>query len=117
MVDLGMDIYNGYNFYQKPVCNPLQNFTVEPTAIPTNSSGNSSHGLLDNIPEPIDELTIKLNYELYAAACFLFALGKYGIILRFGSGSKTLTQNFLLVPAYVQSIWSYYMYWVEEKQR
>ena len=44
---------------------------------------------------PRDERNIELNYELYAAACFLFAL----------------------VPTYVQSFWSYYMYWIDEKQR
>ena len=30
----------------------------------------------DTFDEPLDERNIELNYELYAAAVFLFALGK-----------------------------------------
>ena len=32
--------------------------------------------IFDTFDEPLDERNIELNYELYAAAVFLFALGK-----------------------------------------
>ena len=65
--------------------------------LPLSPSDENDTGIFEEIymfDAPRDERNIELNYELYAAACFLFAL----------------------VPTYVQSFWSYYMYWIDEKQ-
>ena len=110
VLDLALDIYNGYNYTQKPMCNAKANMTsfTSNSSDNTNST-NSTTGWVAHLGEPMNEMDIPLNYQLYAAACFLFALG---LILSIFRRNKTLT-----VPAYIQSFWSYYMYWVEQKQR
>ena len=90
------DIYNGYSFYKKHPCKTKSSiqFTAsqinavskEPRAHnETNFMSSTNDSIItpendflnfDTFDEPLDERNIELNYELYAAAVFLFALGK-----------------------------------------
>jgi len=92
------DIYNGYSFYKKHPCktkSSIQNqFTAsqmnavskEPRAHNETNFMSKNDSIItpetdflnafDTFDEPLDERNIELNYELYAAAVFLFALGK-----------------------------------------
>ena len=76
---MALDIYNGYHYTQKPTCNAKNSLNATTvTEIPSarNTTGNST-GIqwVAHLGEPINEMDIDLNYQLYAAACFLFALG------------------------------------------
>ena len=93
------DIYNGYSFYKKHPCKTKSSIQNQFTASQINAvskkprAHNETLNFIsikndsiitpetdflnfDTFDEPLDERNIELNYELYAAAVFLFALGK-----------------------------------------